>query len=166
MRLALASVDINLEGHFETLRNENLAILQSAGVDAEAQNFFVEFSFDTEIEIGVFSYRQANCLKKNHDWEDDFQRALQANMLLVGSARNGDIVVLDLEDHQVGILFHDYFWEKEEEDPRKYLIKMDCSLGQFFYNSVSVQDYPIDAYEAATYMNAEFTGYWNPTDEA
>ncbi|UOQ64402.1 hypothetical protein [Hymenobacter volaticus] len=166
MRLALASVDINLKSHFETLRNENLAILRSAGVEEETQNFFVEFSFDTEIEIGAFSYRQANCLKKNYDWEDDFQRALQTNLLLVGSARNGDIVVLDLEDYQVGILFHDYFWEKEEEDPRKYLIKMDCSLGQFFYNSVSVQDYPIDAYEAAAYVGAEFTGDWNPNDEA
>lgn len=166
MRLALASVDINLKSHFEPLRNENLAILQSAGVEEKAQNFFVEFSFDTEIEIGVFSYCQANCLKKNYDWEEDFQRALQNNLLLVGSARNGDIVVLDVEDYEVGILFHDYFWENKEENPRKYLIKMDCSLGQFFLNSVSVQDYPIDAYEAAAYMGAEFTGYWNPNAEA
>ena len=165
MRLALASVDINLKSHFEALRNENLAVLQNAGVDELAQKFFAEFSFDTDIEIGMFSYEQANCLKKNHDWEDDFQRALQISLLLVGSARNGDIVVLDLKDYQAGLLFHDYFWEKEEDDPRKYLVKMGCSVGEFYFNSVSLADYPIDAYEAAAYMGSEFTGYWNPEDD-
>jgi hypothetical protein len=102
---------------------------------------------------------QANCLKKNRDWDEEFERALHTNLLLVGSGRNGDMVALDLLDYQVGILFHDYFWEKPEEDPRKYLIKMDCSPGQFYWNSGFVEGYPIDAYEAAAYMGSEFTGY-------
>ena len=80
-------------------------------------------------------------------------------MLPVGSVPSGDIIALDLLDFQTGILFHDYLWENEEENPRKFLIKMNCSVGQFYLNSVQVNDYPIDAYEAAAYMGADFTGY-------
>lgn len=159
MRQALAATDINVKRHAEVLREENLLLLQRIGIEPAAQQFFVEFSFDSEIEVGGFTYQQANCLKKNHDWEEDFQRTLQTNLLLIGSARNGDVVALDLTDYQVGILFHEYFWENEDEDPRQYLIKMGCTLGQFYYNSVTTAEYPIDAYEAAAYTHAPFKGY-------
>ena len=81
------------------------------------------------------------------------------NLLPVGNGTSGDIVVLDLLDFEIGILFHDYFWENEEEDPRKFLIKMNCSIGQFYLNSVQENNYPVDAYEAAAYMGADFTGF-------
>ncbi|MGI4738288.1 MAG: hypothetical protein ACRYG7_24225 [Janthinobacterium lividum] len=162
MLLALQAKEVNLQHYFEPLREENTAVLRAIGVYPEAQSFFAQFSFDTEMEAGEFTFMQANCLKKNRDWDAEFKRALHTKLLLVGSGLSGDVVTLDLLDYQAGILFHDYFWEKPEEDPRKYLIKMDCSLGQFYWNSAFVKGYPIDAYEAAAFMNAPFTGY---TDE-
>ncbi|QNH63895.1 hypothetical protein [Hymenobacter sediminicola] len=165
MRHALVAANLDVKRRAEPLRNENLLLLQRIGVEPEAQQFFAEFSFDEEeVEIGSFTYQQANCLKKNHDWEDDFQRALQTNLLLVGSALNGDLVVLDLIDYQAGILFHDHFWENEDEEPRKYLIKMQCSLGELYWNSLNLKDYPIDAYEAAAYTGSAFTGYAEDED--
>jgi len=165
MRLALELATIHKKHQHETLRAENVAILQSIGLQQEAQDFFIEFSFDEEVTVGLFYYHQTNCLKKSADWEEDFQRALSANLLLIGSGTTGDPVALDLVDYQVGILFHDYFWGEDAEDPRKFLIKMGCSLGQFFYNTIDIKDYPADAYEAATYTNAEFTGLWSPDKE-
>jgi len=159
MLLALQAKEANLQRYFEPLREENAAVLRDLGISPEAQAFFAQFSFDTEMAAGEFTFMQANCLKKNRDWDEEFKRALQTNLLLVGSGLSGDMVVIDLLDYQAGILFHDYFWEEPIQDPRKYLIKMECSLGQFYWNSVSVENYPIDAYEAAAYMGSEFTGY-------
>jgi hypothetical protein len=165
MKSALDIAGIGIRKHFELLRKENEDILWSIGLGEETVSFFREFSFEEPVEIGQYWFDQLNCLKKNFDWEDDFKRAAAVNLLLVGSGINGDLIVLDCEDSQAGILFHDYFWEKKEENPRKYLVKMGCSLGEFYLNSASVPDYPIDAYEAAAYMGSEFTGYWSPEED-
>ncbi|WP_151088114.1 hypothetical protein [Hymenobacter baengnokdamensis] len=161
MLLALHAKEISVKRYFEPFREENAAVLRATGAIQNVQCFFAQFSFETELEVGEFSFMQANCLKKSYDWDAEFKRALHTNLLFAGSGINGDIVTLDLLDCQAGILFHDYFWEKPEEDPRKYLIKMDCSLGQFYWNSAFVENYPIDAYGAAAFMNSPFTGYSN-----
>ncbi|WBA43248.1 hypothetical protein [Hymenobacter canadensis] len=162
MWLALERIAFNSKKHASILRSENLEVLELICPDLEARCFFAEFSFDTVVEIGAYCFNESNELKKEYTWDDAFKYALRHNLLLVGSTANGDLVALDLNDYQIGILFHDYFLEDEGEDPRKYLIKMDCSIGQFFMNSVSIDEYPVDAYEAAAYTGAEFTGYWSP----
>lgn len=159
MRQALEAASVNVKKHEEGLRQENAQSLQAICADKTALDFFTEFSFDDEIKIGQFTFYQANCLKKNFSWDEDFKRAAKANLLLVGSGLSGDMVTLDLLNFQAGILFHDYFWEEADEGLRKFFIKMNCSLGQFYLNSVQVPDYPIDAYEAASFMNSPFTGY-------
>ncbi|WP_044002256.1 hypothetical protein [Hymenobacter swuensis] len=165
MQAALEAAGINVQKHREPLRLENAELMKQWGIPVEVQQLLAEFSFDTDLAIGEVHFDQVNGLKKKMEWEDDFQRALQADLLLVGSGSTGDPVALDIRDSQVGYLFHDYFWEEEAEDPRKFFIKLNCSLGQLFWNTQFVDDYPVDAYEAAAYMGAEFTGYWNP-DEA
>ncbi|OWP62197.1 hypothetical protein CDA63_15365 [Hymenobacter amundsenii] len=162
MRQSLAVAAINVRQHFEPLRNENIELLHRVGLSEEALQFFEEFSFDRDLEVGELHYDQANCFKKNLDWEDAFQRALRTELLLVGSGPSGDPIAVDLHDYQVGYLFHDYFWDEENEEPRKFFIKMNCSLGQLFMNAITIEGYPIDAYEAAAYTGSEFTGYWSP----
>ena len=109
MRLDLELASFNIIKHFEALRGENLEVLQITSLKDEAIEFFKEFSFDEVVEIGHFYYYQANCFKKDFTWEDDFKCTIQANLMIVGSGISGDTIVLDLEDYQVGILFHDYF---------------------------------------------------------
>ena len=165
MRLALKLAAFDSRKHFETLRAESLEVLNVICLNPEIISFLTEFSFDTVIKIGAFYYDEPNGIKKQFTWEDEFKYALDADLLLVGSGISGDLVVLDLVDCQAGLLFLDYFWDADEQGLRKFLIKMNCSLGQFFLNSITVKDYPIDAYEAAAYMGSEFTGYWNPEGE-
>ncbi|MDU0368786.1 hypothetical protein ACFPAF_00140 [Hymenobacter endophyticus] len=165
LQAALEAAGINAQKHWEPLRPENAELMKQWGVSAEVQQLLAEFSFDIDVAIGEVQLDQVNTLKKKLDWADDFQRALYAGLLLLGSGSTGDPVALDIRDSQVGYLFHDYFWEEEAEDPRKFFIKLNCSLEQFFWNTQFVQDYPLDAYDAAAYMGANFTGYQNP-DEA
>ncbi|RSK44733.1 hypothetical protein [Hymenobacter perfusus] len=164
MQAALDAAGINGKKHREPLRPENAELLRQWGVSEEVQLFLAEFSFDTDLTVWEVHFDQVNGLRKKLDWEDDFQRALRADLLLVGSGLNGDPIALDIRDSQVGYLFHDYFWEEEAEDPRKFFIKLNCTLGQFFWNTQFVEDYPVDAYAAAAYMGAEFTGYWSPDE--
>ena len=159
MQKAFEALSINIKAHKEILRQENLDALRPFCSDESAAAFFAEFSFDKDLEMGKFTYYKANCLKKNIDWADDFKRALEVNILPVGSGISGDIVVLDLLNFQAGILFHDYFWERDTENPRMFLVEMNCTLGEFYLNSAQNSDYPIDAYEAAAFTGSEFTGY-------
>ncbi|WP_201987294.1 hypothetical protein [Hymenobacter rubidus] len=156
---ALAAASIDLRKHAEMLRQENKDALYSAFENQQLRNFFSEFSFDSELTIGSFSLRQANCLKKDLVWDEDFKRGLKYSLLILGSGISGDMVTVDLLDFQAGILFQDYFWERPEEDPKEFLVKLNCSLGQFYLNSIQLPEYPIDAYEAAEFMNSPFTGY-------
>ena len=156
---AIATASINLKTHTEALRQENKDALHGAFENQQIHKLFSEFSFNEELIIGQFSLRQANCLKKDLIWDEDLKRGLKFNLLILGSGISGDMVVVDLLAFQAGVLFHDYFWEEPEEDPRKFLVKMNCSLGQFYLNSVQLPEYPTDAYEAAKLMNSPFTGY-------
>ena len=150
---------IDVKTHQETFRQENLDALRPFCSDESVAAFFTKFSFDKEVKIGEFTFYQSNCLKKNIDWEDDFKRALVVNLLPVGSGISGDIVVLDLLNFQAGVLFHDYFLERETENPRNFSVEMACTLGEFYLNSVQIPNYPTDAYEAAELTGADFTGY-------
>jgi hypothetical protein len=158
-RQALQESSINVKKHKEVLREENLDALRSVGANEQILDFFSEFSFDEELEIGAFSLREANCLKKDLAWDDVFKSGLNHDLLIMGSGISGDMLVLDLRCFQTGILFLDHFDPDDSEDQRKFVINMQCSLGQFYLNSVKIDDYPIDAYEAAVYMNSPFTGY-------
>jgi len=99
MRLAIKLASFNIKGHFEAFREENRTLLKAFCPEPELQHFFAEFSFDGEVEMGMFRYHQANCLKKSFDWEEDFQRALSTNLLILGSGTTGDPVALDLIDY-------------------------------------------------------------------
>ncbi|GAB2965372.1 hypothetical protein GCM10027048_38820 [Hymenobacter coalescens] len=155
MAQALLAAGLDSKKYQEEFRPENRTVLVGMGINPLAIDFFATFSFNEAVSIGAYSYSQANCFKKEHDWEEEFQRAAKTNLLVVGSARNGDVVVLDLNDYQVVLLKHEDFWEDEDSDPRAHLVKMNCSIGQFFWNAASVPDYTQDAYEAAEYLNAE-----------
>ncbi|RZK23860.1 MAG: hypothetical protein EOO56_03615 [Hymenobacter sp.] len=72
MLIALQANETNIKRYFEPLREENAAVLRTIKASLEAQAFFTQFSFETEMEAGGFTFMQANCLKKNHDWDAEF----------------------------------------------------------------------------------------------
>lgn len=65
---------------------------------------------------------------------------------------NGDFIVLDLENLKVGYVFHDDLWEDESVNPRDIFINLNCSIGEFYYNAVTVKDFPVDGFEAEKYV--------------
>ncbi len=153
MQAALAAQGYNYQLHQETARIENLDVLRANFGDWPLQKFFQTYSFDEGVELGLVWYDQVNCFKKEHDWNEHFTACVKAKLLPVGNGANGDPIVVDAIDLAVGFLYHDKLWEQEISDPRACLVKLDCFIGRFYYNAVTQEEYPIDAYGAQEYMS-------------
>ncbi|TXK83452.1 hypothetical protein FU659_13765 [Paenibacillus sp. N3.4] len=73
-------------------------------------------------------------------------------MLIIGSGLNGDMIVLDLDNLQIGYVFHDELWENDSISSREILICMNCSFGEFYNNSLTIDGYPVDGFQAERYL--------------
>jgi hypothetical protein len=72
---------------------------------------------------------------------------LGSRYIVIGSAPNGDLIVLPRKSlDTIGFVSHEEF--VDEEDVVKY-IPVDTSIGRFYYNSWNVEGYPVDYYDAA-----------------
>lgn len=155
MQAALEAQGYNYQFHSENFRTENRAVLENNFGNWSLQEFFQVYSFDENVELGLVWYDQVNCFKKEFDWDENFTACIKDGLLPIGSGLNSDPIVVDVFDEIVGFLYHDKLWEKEGINPRACLVKLNCSIGKFYYNSVTQEDYPVDAYSASDYMTTK-----------
>ena len=136
----------------ESVDGSTLAFLEAYKIPPKVVNFLKAFSFDRTIKFNKNSlYRINDIPEENSDFPNE--KCIQAGLLILGYGLNGDYIVLNIEALTVGYVFHDELYENEETDIRDIFIDMKCTLGKFFLNSLEVQGYPIDGYQAETYMN-------------
>ena len=64
-------------------------------------------------------------------WNNDFQEALTALLLIIGSAANGDHITLDLTNGSVGYIAHEQKWTL---NPRDFFVKVSPSLGLYLFD--------------------------------
>ncbi|WP_075979930.1 hypothetical protein [Bacillus massilinigeriensis] len=83
---------------------------------------------------------------------EEHKRCIDNGLFIIGYGLNGDPIVIDLNTKKIGYIFHDELWEDEDVNPREIHISLGCSVPQFYYNSVTIDDYPVDGYEAETFM--------------
>jgi hypothetical protein len=82
-------------------------------------------------------------------WNDDFPAVLAHQLLIVGSAANGDHICIDLKNGEVGYVSHEHGWEVKQ--PRRYFIAVSPSIGKFLKDSNAtnlVKRLPADYWEA------------------
>jgi hypothetical protein len=80
---------------------------------------------------------------------------LSSGLLQVGSAINGDPIVIDFTVvlGQTGYVSHDALWDPPGlSDPRTYFAPSARSIGEFLHGLTSDDDFPID-YDSATEIN-------------
>ena len=66
-------------------------------------------------------------------WNDNWPEAIGSGLLIVGSAANGDHIVIDLRDGRTGYLCHEANWQRE--GARKWYASVAESFGQFVLQS-------------------------------
>lgn len=138
----------------EPMSDSVTQFLQTWNVPQEVIDFLRDFSFSTPLLFKHVYFDYVNDMAE-FNLEEQNKPCINNALLIVGSGLNGDPIVLDLNTLKVGYVFHDELWEQEDENcnPReKWLINLDCSIGQFFLNSLTQDDYPVDAYEAEKYI--------------
>src|ERR1700744_1404009 len=59
-------------------------------------------------------------------WNDHLPEACQDNLLIVGTAANGDHIAADLVDGRVGYISHEQDWRSK---PRDFFISVSVSIG-------------------------------------
>ena len=97
--------------------------------------------------VGPYDLAPAEAILEHHD----LTRLLQAQMVPVGSARNGDILVIrfDQTDRaEIGLICHDALWEDPQLNPIEAFSPVASSVEEFLYRAVEDRFLPIDSYSA------------------
>lgn len=149
---------------FESALKLKKEIVKSESISEETQMFFTEFLIPKEILLFMskFSFSQnlifehvyfdkVNDIPDNNLWEEN-KRCIDEGLLIIGSGLNGDFIVIDLHTLNVGYVFHDEIWEDEDAIVRENYINLNWSIGQFYYNALTMQEFPVDGYQAEEYM--------------
>jgi len=88
-------------------------------------------------------------------WTNEYE-TLGTRFIVLGSAPNGDFIVVPrLKFDSIGFVSHEEFGY-DETDLVKY-IPVSQSVGELYYNSWNVEEYPCDYYDAEDSTNAQET---------
>lgn len=81
----------------------------------------------------------------------DLQHLLAARMVPVGSADNGDLLVISFptdEQAEVGLVSHDTFWE-EGASPQEAYVRVAATVEEYLLRVAEGRFLPIDSFSAA-----------------
>ncbi|PEJ54383.1 hypothetical protein CN692_20005 [Bacillus sp. AFS002410] len=113
--------------------------------------FMSKFSFSKNLIFDHVYFDKVNDIPDNNLWEEN-KRCIDEGLLIIGSGLNGDFIVVDLQTLKVGYVFHDEIWEDEDAIVRENYINLNWSIGQFYYNALTMQEFPVDGFQAEEYM--------------
>lgn len=137
------------------LTDKTMEFFKSMHLCDELIDFFKQFSFRHEIDFGGVYF---NCVNKirTENLEGINKEIYKHNLLIIGSGTNGDLIVLDTQKMSMWYISHDKLWESNYiEDPKSMYIDLQMSIGEFFYKSLTEDDFPIDAHEAKEYIQKQ-----------
>jgi hypothetical protein len=120
-------------------------------ISEEVTTLFKEFSYAGTVQFNHIKFDSVNEMPENNLYEEH-KRCIDNGLFIIGHGLNGDLIVLDLNTNEIGYVFHDELWEDEEINPREIHISLECSLPEFYFNSVTIDNYPVDGTEAERYM--------------
>ena len=112
-----------------------------------ASSIFIEWCKFKQLPDTIIAFFRNHCVKlidpgiegliytqsEIRKWNDSHPAYLHEGLLQIGSAANGDPVVIDLqqEPYSVGYLSHEKLWGYPERKSRDYFIVVASSLGRF-----------------------------------
>lgn len=135
----------------EGLHERTTRFLKEYMIPNEVVDFLNTFSFNKNIRFKHVYFYRVNDIFDNNTYEDN-KRCLEVGLLILGSGLNGDFITFDLKNLKVGYVFHDDLWEDSSINPREIFINLDCTIGEFYYNSMIKEDFPVDGLEAEEYL--------------
>lgn len=99
--------------------------LQAQELPDFVRSMLCDFSPDRELWAGAgVVFEEAGIVR----WNDDFPEALNSDLLILGSASNGDHIAVDLNTGETGYINHEVDWPKK---PRSDFIAVAPSFGVY-----------------------------------
>src|SRR5687767_3290063 len=94
-------------------------------------------------DVGPYCLDSVNSILSN----SDFSALFQAGMIPIGSAVNGDILVIRIDNDgcHIGLVSHDQFWEGECSPGEAY-VEVTRTIDEYLWRSVELRYLPIDYY--------------------
>jgi hypothetical protein len=131
--------------------------LQMHGVPPSIVAFLAEHAFDHHLTIGKHTFYAVDSLP-DENLDDAQRRCIESGLLIIGSALNGDPIVVDLRSETVGFVFHDELWEDEDVTPKSILTDTGLDIGSFYLAAARYSDsFPRDGRDAAE-VGSDFVG--------
>jgi hypothetical protein len=97
--------------------------LAQRGLPDEVRRLFEADMPKEELWAGAGAlFDEASMVKRN----SDFPEALRANLLIVGTAANGDHIAMDLMNGSTGYICHEQEWRV---CPREFFVAVSPSIG-------------------------------------
>jgi len=152
---AFESSDFDNKSAVIKVTDKSMDFFEQMKLPVELIEFFKEFSFRDEIDFNGNRFFCVNRIR-TENLDEINKEIYKSNLLIIGSGMNGDPIVLNTKTLTMGYVFHDQLWESETvEDLQSMYIDLKLSLGDFFYNSVCAEEFPIDAYSAEEYLEEQ-----------
>ena len=135
----------------ESLNQLTTKFISEFNISNEVLEFLKTFSFSRNIRFKHVYFDKVNDMPGNNTYEGNI-RCIYEGLLIIGAGLNGDLIVLDLNNLKIGYVFHDDLWEDDSINPRDIFVSLNCTIGEFYYNSIVIEDFPIDGSEAEKYL--------------
>ena len=135
----------------ESLNQLTTKFISEFNISNEVLEFLRTFSFSRNIRFKHVYFDKVNDMVGNNTYEGNI-RCIYEGLLIIGAGLNGDLIVLDLNNLKIGYVFHDDLWEDDSINPRDILVNLNCTIGEFYYNSIVIEDFPVDGSEAEKYL--------------
>lgn len=152
---ALETLDFDYKSEIIKVTDKSIEFFENIKLPVELIEFFKEFSFRDDIYFEGNYFSCANKIR-TENIDDFFKEFHKSNLLIIGSGLNGDPIVLNTNTMTVGYVFHEQLCESTTaEELHSMYIDLNLSVGEFFYKSVTEEDFPIDAYCAEEYLEEQ-----------
>jgi hypothetical protein len=138
---AMGSNEVTL---LETIPKNLESWLTANIVHKDFLNFIIRYPFQGDVQLCAnYFYGPALIMKSTEEY-----KTIKKEYLVIGSSSNGDFIVLPRSTWEtIGYISHDEFGY-DESDLLKYCPVSKKSIGEFYFNTWHIKDYPCDYYEA------------------
>ena len=107
-------------------------------VPAALRTLFERHAYTSAIQFGAATFFAVAEMPAQNGGDERLQthaRCIAERLLIVGCARNGDPIVVDLKTQTMGYVRHDDFYENDDEPARDQFVSVPVGIGRFFLDA-------------------------------
>ncbi|WP_438449498.1 hypothetical protein [Gorillibacterium sp. sgz5001074] len=127
------------------------AFFMKYNVPENIREFYNKFSFTESLKFRHNYFYNLNDIVEENTYYPN-NKCVASELLIIGHGLNGDYIVMNMKSNCIGFIFHDDLYENEDTIIEDINIDTGMSVGNFYYKSVTEDNFPVDGYQAEQYF--------------